>query len=114
MRQRPRVDPPEDMHPQVAAVLDQASRLQDLMEGQLKKMADDSFSATDESGTVRVTLNGHHHLVDIHFADGLLRLGSETVAQRLNQALHKVTEEAGESSATDRERLNEAITDITG
>ncbi len=108
-------EPTDDMHPQVAAVLRQAGRLQDLMDSQLQKMASESFTAADESETVEVTLNGHHHLVDVHLSDGgVLRLGSDTVSRRLNEALHNATEVASESIAVDQDRLNEAIADITG
>lgn len=108
------LQPPDDMHPQVAAVLRQAGRLQDLMDGQLQKMANESFTAADGSDTVEVTLNGHHHLVDVHLADGVLRLGAHTVSHRLNEALHNATEVASESVAVDQDRLNEAIAEITG
>lgn len=107
-------EPTDDMHPQVAAVLRQAGRLQDLMDSQLQKMAGESFTASDESETVEVTLNGHHHLVDVHLSDGVLRLGSDTVSGRLNEALHNATEVASESIAVDQDRLNEAISEITG
>jgi DNA-binding protein YbaB len=103
-----------DMHPEVAAVLRQAGRLQELMDQQLHKMAGESFTATDESETVEVTLNGHHHLVDVFIADGVLRLGATTVEQRLNQALHNATAEAAESIAVDQDRLNDAVAEITG
>lgn len=103
-----------DMHPEVAAVLRQAGRLQELMDQQLHKMASDSFAATDESETVEVTLNGHHHLVDVFITDGLLRLGSDTVEQRLNEALLNATAEAADSIAADQDRLNEAVAEITG
>lgn len=109
-------DPAGDtgMHPEVAAVLRQAGRLQELMDQQLHKMASESFTATDESETVEVTLNGHQHLVDVFIADGLLRLGSDTVEQRLNEALLNATAEASESIAADQDRLNEAVAEITG
>ena len=42
----------DDMHPEVAAVLKQAQRLQALMDEQLNKMESESFTATDESETV--------------------------------------------------------------
>lgn len=103
----------DDMHPQVAAVLRQAGRLQELMDNQLHKMASESFTATDESKSVEVTLNGHHHLVDVYITDGLLRLGAETVEQRLNEALHNATAVAAESIAVDRDRLNDAVAEIT-
>lgn len=102
------------MHPEVAAVLRQAGRLQDLMDQQLHKMASDSFTATDDTETVEVTLNGHHHLVDVFIADGTLRLGAGTVEQRLNEALLNATAEAAESIAADQDRLNEAVAEITG
>ncbi len=109
-------DPAGDtgMHPEVAAVLRQAGRLQELMDQQLHKMASESFTATDESETVEVTLNGHQHLVDVFITDGLLRLGSDAVEQRLNEALFNATVEASESIAADQERLNEAVAEITG
>ena len=50
----------DDMHPEVAAVLKQARRLQSLMDDQLDKMASDTFTGSDEDETVEVTLNGHH------------------------------------------------------
>jgi len=103
-----------EMHPEVAAVLRQAGRLQELMDQQLHKMESESFTATDESETVEVTLNGHHHLVDVFITDGLLRLGSDTVEQRLNEALLNATSEAAESVAADQDRLNEAVAEITG
>ncbi len=107
------LEPTDGMHPQVAAVLRQASRLQDLMDSQLHKMASESFTAADESETVEVTLNGHHHLVDVYLSDGVLRLGSDTVSHRLNEALHNATEVASDSIAADQDRLNEAIAEIT-
>ncbi|MDZ7885851.1 MAG: YbaB/EbfC family nucleoid-associated protein [Mycobacterium sp.] len=102
------------MHPEVAAVLRQAGRLQDLMDQQLHKMASDTFTATDETETVEVTLNGHHHLVDVFIEDGTLRLGAGAVEQRLNEALLNATAEAAESIAADQDRLNEAVAEITG
>ncbi|TQK29749.1 YbaB/EbfC family nucleoid-associated protein [Arthrobacter sp. SLBN-53] len=104
----------EQMHPEVAAVLRQAGRLQELMDAQLHKMDSESFTATDESETVEVTLNGHHRLVDVYLADGLLRLGSHTIEERLNEALRNATEVASESVAADRDRLNDAVAEITG
>ena len=68
------------MHPDVAAVLQQAERLQSLMDEQLHKMNNQTFTATDDAETVVVTLNGHHHLTGTFIADGLLRLGAEEQA----------------------------------
>ena len=103
----------DDMHPEVAAVLRQARRLQSLMDEQLDKMANDSFTATDDTETVEVTLNGHHWLKDVYIQDGLLRLGAETVEQRVNEALQKASAEASAAIDADRERLDAVVAEIT-
>ncbi len=101
------------MHPQVAAVLAQAQRLQSIVDDQLHKMNTETFTATDEAETVEVTLNGHHHLTDAFISDGLLRLGARTVEQRINEALLKATAVATESIEADRERIDAAVAEIT-
>lgn len=103
----------EDMHPQVAAVLRNAQRLQSIMDDQLHKMNTETFTATDESKTVEVTLNGHHHLIDVFIEDGLLRLGAKTVEQRLNEALQRATASATTSIEADRERIDAMVAEIT-
>jgi DNA-binding protein YbaB len=103
----------DDMHPEVAAVLRQAAQLQSLMDEQLHKMNNQTFTATDEAETVEVTLDGHHHLTGTFIADGLLRLGAQTVEQRVNEALQNAAAVAAESSELDRERIDAAVADIT-
>lgn len=103
----------DDMHPEVAAVLRQARRLQLLMDEQLDKMASDSFTAADGSETVEVTLNGHHWVKDVYIEDGLLRLGAETVEQRVNEALQKASAQASASIEADRERIDAVVAEIT-
>jgi DNA-binding protein YbaB len=103
----------EDMHPQVAAVLRQAQRLQSLMDDQLTKMNTQTFTATDESETVEVTLNGHHWLTDVFIEDGLLRLGAEAVQGRINEALQKAAVIASASIDEDRERIDAVVAEIT-
>jgi DNA-binding protein YbaB len=103
----------DDMHPEVAAVLRQAAQLQSLMDEQLHKMNNQTFTATDEAETVEVTLDGHHHLTGTFIADGLLRLGAQTVEQRVNEALQNATAVATESSELDRERIDAAVAEIT-
>lgn len=102
-----------DMHPQVAAVLKQAQRLQSLMDDQLTKMNTESFTASDESETVEVTLNGHHWLTGVFIEDGLLRLGAETVEGRINEALQKAASKASASIDADRERIDAVVAEIT-
>lgn len=103
----------EDMHPQVAAVLRQAQRLQSLMDDQLTKMAGDSFTATDEARTVEVTLDGHHWLKDVFIEEGLLRLGADTVAARINEALQNAGASASATIEADRERIDSVVAEIT-
>ncbi|MGB0971334.1 MAG: YbaB/EbfC family nucleoid-associated protein [Mycobacterium sp.] len=103
----------EEMHPEVAAVLQQARRLQSLMDDQLDKMENCSFTAADKTDTVEVTLNGHHWLKDVYIQDGLLRLGAETVEQRVNEALVNAGAEASASIDADRERIDAAVAEIT-
>jgi DNA-binding protein YbaB len=103
----------DDMHPEVAAVLRQARRLQALMDEQLDKMATSSFTASDENDTVEVTLNGHQWLKDVYIQDGLLRLGAEEVEHRVNEALHKASAEASAAIDADRERIDAVVAEIT-
>ena len=102
-----------DMHPQVAAVLEQAQRLQSLVDDQLHKMNSETFTATDEAETVEVTLNGHHYLTGAFISEGLLRLGADTVEQRINDALQNATAAATQSIEADRERIDAAVAEIT-
>jgi len=101
------------MHPEVTPVLRQARHLQSLMDDQLDRMENGSFAAADTTNTVEVTLNGHHWLKDIYIQDGLLRLGAETVAQSVNEALVKGGAEASASIDADRERIDAAVAEIT-
>ena len=103
----------DDMHPEVAAVLQQAQRLQSLMDDQLAKMANETFTATDEARTVEVTLDGHQWLTDVFIEDGLLRLGADTVAARINEALQNAGDAAAKTVAADRERIDSAVAEIT-
>lgn len=103
----------DEMHPQVAAVLRQAQELQSIVDDQLNKMNNQTFTATDESETVEVTLDGHHNLTGAFIEDGLLRLGAHTVEQRINEALQKATAAATASIEADRERIDAAVTEIT-
>ncbi|WP_286137597.1 YbaB/EbfC family nucleoid-associated protein [Mycobacterium sp. IS-3022] len=103
----------DEMHPEVAAVLQQAQRLQSIMDDQLHRMSTQTFTAADETETVEVTLNGHHHLTGAFIEDGLLRLGVETVQQRLNEALQNANAAASASIETDRERIDAAVAEIT-
>ena len=104
----------DEMHPQVAAVLAQAQRLQSLMDDQLAKMKTQEFTAADETGTVEVTLNGHSWLTNVYLEDGVLRSGAQVVEGRVNEALQKAMAEAGTSIEADREYIDSVVAEITG
>ncbi|MCK0177026.1 MULTISPECIES: YbaB/EbfC family nucleoid-associated protein [Mycobacteriaceae] len=101
------------MHPAVAAVLRQARELQSIMDAQLQKMNTDTFTGSDASRTVEVTLDGHHQLTDVYIADGTLRLGAQTVEARLNEALQNATEAATAAIEADRERIDAMVAELT-
>ena len=103
----------DEMHPQVAAVLQQAQRLQSIVDDQLHKMNTETFTATDEAKTVEVTLNGHHYLTGVFISDGLLRLGARVVQERIHEALRNATAAATQSIEADRERIDAAVAEIT-
>ncbi len=105
---------PPEVDPTVAAVIGQAQRLQQVLDDQLYKMKTESFTATDESGTVSVTLDGYHQLTDVFIEDGSLRQGAQVVQQRLNEALSKAKAEAEGSINDDHSRLNAVIAEISG
>jgi DNA-binding protein YbaB len=100
------------MHPEVAAVLQQANRLVSIMDDQLHKMKSEKFTATDEAETVEVTLNGHQWLTDVFISEGLLRYGPENVAQRLNEALRTASAQVAASIHDDWERLDATFAQI--
>ena len=50
-----------EMHPEVAAVLQQAQRLQSVMDEQLAKMNTESFTATDEAKTDEANTDEAEH-----------------------------------------------------
>lgn len=103
----------DEMHPQVAAVLQQAQQLQSIMDEQLHKMNSQTFTAADESGTVEVTLDGHHQLKAASIAEGTMRLGVEELQQRLNEALRNASAAASTAIEADRERIDAAVAEIT-
>lgn len=103
----------EQIDPRVAAVLHQAQLLQAVMDTQLHKMSTETFTATDDTGTVtvKVTLNAEQHLVDVHIENGLLRrLGAATIQQRLNHALRNASATATAAMLADQQRLDTIVT----
>lgn len=103
-----------EMHPQVAEALRQAQLFQSALEDQQHRTKTETFSATDESETVEATLNARLCLTGLHIEDGLLRLGAETVAGRVNEAIAKAQAAATAELDAEHERLIELAAGIAG
>jgi DNA-binding protein YbaB len=97
-------------HPQATAALDEMKKFNDLLEGTLKNRSTGSFSAKDETETVEVAVNGNQLLTQVYIEDGLLRLGAETVEDRLNDALIRAQAQATASNQAMYGATVEAIT----
>lgn len=84
-------------HPQATAVMGEFKKFSDVLEGALMQKGTGSFTAKDDSETVEVVIDGDRCLTQLHLEDGLLRLGAETVEERINEALMKANAEASAS-----------------
>lgn len=103
-----------EMHPQVAEALRQAQLFQSALEDQQYRTNTESFSATDASETVEATLNARLCLTGLHIEDGLLRLGAETVAERINEAIASAQAAGTAAIDAEYERLIEVVAGIAG
>lgn len=84
-------------HPQATQVMDEFKKFSDVLEGAMKQQGGGSFAGTDEAETVEVVINGAKVITQLYIEDGLLRLGAETVEQRINEALRNANAEAAAS-----------------
>jgi hypothetical protein len=100
------------MHPQVAAALEQLQRFNSALETQMQRTATGSFSGSDETETVEVTIDGHRCLTGVHIEDGLLRLGAETVEQRINEALGRAQATATQATQAQQEELMSSLSEM--
>jgi DNA-binding protein YbaB len=92
--------------------MDEFKKFGDVLEGALKQRSVGSFTAKDETETVEVVINGDLCVTQLHIEDGLLRLGSETVEDRINEALMKATAEATASIDASTGETFEALAKI--
>ncbi len=100
-------------HPQVVQALEQLQRFNSVIEGQMRRTDTGSFTATDETGTVEVTLNGHRCLTGLEIEEGLLRLGAAAVQERINEALHTAQAAATDARQAENAQLVRSLVDIT-
>ena len=105
---------PPDIHPDVAAILREAKRLEDVLEERLHQIRTGRFTASDQAGTVEVTLDGQHRIVDVFIAEGALRKGISAVEDAVNEALLKANAEVDASAAAASIKINEVVAEITG
>lgn len=103
-----------EMHPQVAEALQQAQRFQSALEDQINRTARETFTGTDEAKTVTVTLDGDQAVKSVDIQEGLLRLGADTVEQRINEAIQNAVAAATGAGQAEYEQLLESLTDISG
>jgi len=100
--------------PQVQEALQQTQRFISALEDDKHRTSNQSFSATDEAETVTVVVNGDRWLTGLRIEHGLLRLGHETVQQRIQEALHNAQAAAMEDAEEEQQKLEETLTSIVG
>ena len=98
--------------PDMDAALQQAQLAQSSLEDFMHAMNTGTFTGTDDARTVEVTINGRQWLTDLYIEDGLLRLGAETVAARLTEAVHSAQAAATAGVEAQQEQLSAKLDDI--
>lgn len=103
-----------EMHPQVAEILRQVEKFQTAVDAQADQAKAETFTGTDEAKSVQVTLDGRQWLTDLYIKDGLLRLGIETVAARVNEAMQNAQATATAALEAEGERFIESLAAFEG
>jgi DNA-binding protein YbaB len=103
-----------ETHPQVAEALEQLQKFSSALEEQMRTTNNESYTATDEAESVEVTINGNRLLTGMNIEQGLMRLGPETVSQRINEALRNAQAAATEGLEAQRGALVASLVDIAG
>jgi DNA-binding protein YbaB len=103
-----------DMHPQVAEALRQAQQFQTILDEHVHRTDTETITVADETETVEVTLDRHRSLTGLTIEPGLLRLGADTVEDRINDALRKAVAATTATNEGDEEQLGAALAEITG
>jgi DNA-binding protein YbaB len=103
-----------ETNPQVAEALQQMQRFISALEDDKYRANTESFTATDDAETVKVTVNGDRWLTGLRIEHGLLRLGAETVRQRIHEALHKAQAAASAATEDQEQQLEETLTGLLG
>jgi DNA-binding protein YbaB len=90
-------------------MLGQVDAARALVDEQVARMHTELFVATDETGTVEVTVNGIQRLVDLKFDPRILNLGAQEASTRINEAIYAATQFARDSVAVDVEALQRRV-----
>ncbi len=101
-------------HPDIAAILREAKRLEDVLEERIHQIRTGRFAASDEERLVEVTLDGEYRLVDVFIAEGALRRGLQAVEEAVNEALRRANDAVDASAANASARINAVVAEITG
>ncbi|OBH00151.1 MULTISPECIES: YbaB/EbfC family nucleoid-associated protein [unclassified Mycobacterium] len=101
------------MHPQLAEAMEFGQRFQSALEDQIHRTNTETFTAADEANTVEVTLNARRGITDLQIEDGLLRLGAETVEQRVNEALRNAVAAVDAANEAQHRQLVESLARMT-
>ena len=104
----PEIPPIVDGQPG-AALLREAQRLRSAWDDYRHRSRTASFTSTDHDETVEATVNGDLQLTGLRIEDGLLRLGTEAVGERINEALQNARAAAAGAAGTEQEELLEAL-----
>ena len=92
--------------------MNQLERLNQILDEQVRSMHAQSFSGSDQAGTVDVTLDGQFKLVGLEIEDGLLRMGAETVEQRINEALLNARTNAFGDVSAEQTQLIDSLSEM--
>jgi DNA-binding protein YbaB len=89
--------------------LQQTQQYVSAIEDHTYRTSTETFTATDETGTVRAVVNGDRWLTGLQIEDGLLRLGVETVQQRIGEAVRNAQRAGLESLGDSQQQLQETL-----
>ncbi len=105
---------PQAQHPQVTEMLAQLQKFNSTLDDQMRRTTVDTYSGTDEAKTVNATLNGSRCLTGLYLEEGLLRLGADTVADRINEALLTAQAASDEAITAQQALLFSTLSEIAG
>jgi DNA-binding protein YbaB len=100
-------------HPQAAETLKHLKRFTSLLEQQMQRQDSEGFTGNDEEETVHATVNGASRcLTGLYIEEGLLRLGADTVEERINEAVQNAQLAASEVIAGQQEHLLASLLEL--